>query len=53
MQIPQGIESCEKGCRLYLLIDGAVKSEDPSAEDTLKNCKHSKYNFFCFHMSGQ
>lgn len=35
------IESCERGCRLFLLIDGVAKPKDQPDDDTLKTCKHS------------
>ena len=44
-QIGNADESCERGCRLFLLIDGVAKTEDQTEQDTLKSCKHSKLSF--------
>jgi hypothetical protein len=44
-QIGNADESCERGCRLFHLIDGVAKTEDQTEQDTLKSCKHSKLSF--------
>ena len=46
-QIVNGFGSCERGCRLFLLIDGVAKPKDEPNDDTLKTCKHSKFWYIC------
>ena len=45
-QISRAADSCERGCRLFLLIDGVAKSADvdvdDAQQDVVKNCKHSE-----------
>lgn len=40
-EINEAEVSCEKGCRLFSLIEGVTKTFDQTDNDTLKNCKHS------------
>jgi hypothetical protein len=45
-QIESGSSSCERGCKLYLMIDGVAKSPDETVVDTVKTCKHSQWQIF-------
>lgn len=36
-----GVDNCERGCRLFLLVDGVTKPKDQTESESMTNCKHS------------